>query len=251
MPEIATDWPPSSSNRLYPKPRLQESQRLVLIPFCLARARHASVSPSGVSPKEARATRPAGPRGVPHPRRRLPDLAAWPLGAQTLSDLLDRMPHLLRALAPLFSPPRLYAPSHSLRRKRGRVRVGVARLGIDLPSLRTVANVRQVLSAVLAAATCGDIAPAEAAQYRRAGGRPAARPGAVRGRIATSRRISLLIRCRLHKRSSFTRLMVVYRAQERRRPLTAPLEFGRGRCYMSAMSLHRAWIMRIIGPVLV
>jgi hypothetical protein len=47
------------------------------------------------------------PRGIPNPRRRVPDLAARPLSAQALSDLLDRKPHLLR---PLNGDPAILAP---------------------------------------------------------------------------------------------------------------------------------------------
>jgi hypothetical protein len=78
------------------------------------------------------------------------DLAARPLRAGALSDLLDRRPHLLRPLAAqLLPPPLLFADS--------------ARLRIDLSS-RTVEDIRQVLSAVLAAVARGEIAPAEAAR---------------------------------------------------------------------------------------
>jgi hypothetical protein len=79
------------------------------------------------------------------------DLAARPLRAGALSDLLDRRPHLLRPLAAqLLPPPLLFADS--------------ARLRIDLSSSRTVEDIRQVLSAVLAAVARGEIAPAAAAR---------------------------------------------------------------------------------------
>jgi hypothetical protein len=66
----------------------------------------------------------------------VPDLAARPLSAQALSDLLDRKPHLLRPLAAqLLPPPPLAAVDPA------------ARLGIDLSSLRTSEDLRQVLSA--------------------------------------------------------------------------------------------------------
>jgi hypothetical protein len=48
----------------------------------------------------SRARDPRGrPKGIPNPRRRVPDLLARPLGPKALSDLLDRKPHLLPALA--------------------------------------------------------------------------------------------------------------------------------------------------------
>jgi hypothetical protein len=81
----------------------------------------------------------------------VPDLAARQLGAPALSDLLDRKPHLLRPLAAQLLPPPLTAVDPA------------ARLGIDLSSLRTVEDLRQVLATVLAAVARGDITPAEAA----------------------------------------------------------------------------------------
>jgi hypothetical protein len=80
------------------------------------------------------------------------DLAARPLRAGALSDLIDRRPHLLRPLAAqLLPPPLLFADS-------------ARHLRIDLSSSRTVEDIRQVLSAVLAAVARGEIAPAEAAR---------------------------------------------------------------------------------------
>jgi hypothetical protein len=91
------------------------------------------------------------PCGIRNPKPRVPDLAARPLGAQELSELLDRKPHLLRPLAEQLLPPPLAAVDPA------------ARLGIDLSSLRTVEDVRQVLSAVLMAIAQGEITPAEGA----------------------------------------------------------------------------------------
>jgi hypothetical protein len=92
------------------------------------------------------------PRGIPNPKRRMLDLAARPLRAGALSDLIDRRPHLLRPLAAQLSPPPLlFADS-------------ARHLRIDLSSSRTVEDIRQVLSAVLAAVARGEIAPAEAAR---------------------------------------------------------------------------------------
>jgi hypothetical protein len=49
---------------------------------------------------------PSGrPRGIRNPKRRVPDLAARPLSERALADLLDRKPHLLRALADQLLPP--------------------------------------------------------------------------------------------------------------------------------------------------
>jgi len=110
---------------------------LVLIPFCLAR--------------EARGRFAKGNSGNPNPKRRVPDLAARPLSAQALSDLIDRKPQLLRPLAEQLLPPPLTTIDPA------------ARLRIDLSSLRTFEDLRQVLATVLAGVARGDIAPAEAA----------------------------------------------------------------------------------------
>jgi hypothetical protein len=110
------------------------------------------------------------PRGIPNPRRRVPDLAARPLSAQALSDLLDRKPHLLRPLAAQLLPPPLAAIDPA------------KRLGIDLTSLRTVEDFRQMLSTVLAAVSRGEIAPAVAVRIARRG----------RGRLRAVRRLARL-----------------------------------------------------------
>jgi hypothetical protein len=65
-----------------------------------------------------------------------------------LSDLIDRRPHLLRSLAAQLLPPRLpstYPGKH---------------LAIDLSSLRTAEDVRQMLAVVLAA-VAREFAPAD------------------------------------------------------------------------------------------
>jgi hypothetical protein len=93
---------------------------LDLIPFCLSRAARWRFA-------EGSSGNPRGrPPGIPNPSRMVPDLAARPLSAQALLDLLDRKPQLLRPLAEQLLPPPL-------------VRIDpAARLGIDLSSLRTV-----------------------------------------------------------------------------------------------------------------
>jgi Family of unknown function (DUF5681) len=110
------------------------------------------------------------PRGVPNPRRRVPDLLARPLSPQALSALLDRKPHLLRPLAAQLLPPPLASIDPA------------ERLGIDLSSLRTVEDFRQLLSTALAAVARGEIAPAEGASIARR----------VRARLRAVRRLARL-----------------------------------------------------------
>ena len=119
------------------------------------------------------------PRGIPNPRRRVPDLVARPLSAQALSNLLERKPHLLRPLAEQLLPPPLGAMDPA------------DRLGVDLAALCTAEDCRQVLSTVLAAIARGEIAPAEGARIARR----------VRSRLAAIRLLLGLGRRRASKTS--------------------------------------------------
>jgi hypothetical protein len=64
----------------------------------------------------------------------VPDLVARPLRAEALPDLIDRRAHLLRPLAAQLLPRPFPSTDPA------------NRLGIDLSSLRTVGDVRQVLA---------------------------------------------------------------------------------------------------------
>ena len=146
MPEISADPPAPSCYRLFREPGIEESQPLDPDPF-LPRARDAG----GRFAKGSSGNPRGRPPGIRNPRRRLPDLVARPLSAQALSDLLDRKPHLLRPLAgQLLPPPASFDPAEHL--------------GIDLNSVRTARDCRQVLATVLAAVGRGEIAPAEGAR---------------------------------------------------------------------------------------
>jgi hypothetical protein len=91
----------------------------------------------------------------PNPKRRVPDLAARPLSAAALSSLIERRPHLLRPLAAQLLPPPLAPTDPGMH------------LAIDLSRLRTAEDVRQMLAAVLAAVTRGEVAPAEGTRIAR------------------------------------------------------------------------------------
>jgi hypothetical protein len=118
---------------------------------------------------------PSGrPRGIPNPRRLLPDLAARPISAAALAALLDRKPHLLQPLAAQLLPP-LAALDPA------------KRVGIDLSSLRTAADVRRGLATVLAATGRGRLAPGEATQIAR---RVRARLRAIRRVARVQRRLA-------------------------------------------------------------
>ena len=166
MPEIIADPPSIACYHLFPGPQVQESQQLdpdLLRPRARdARGRFA----------KGNSGNPRGrPPGIRNPRRRVPDLAARPLSAQALSDLLDRKPHLLRPLAKqLLPPPASIDPAK--------------RLGIDLESVHTPEDCRQVLATVLAGIVQGEIAPAEGARIARR----------VRTRLRAIRRLARLAR---------------------------------------------------------
>jgi hypothetical protein len=162
MSEITAD-PPCS--HLFSRRGILGSQQLSPDPF-LHRARDARGRFA-----EGSSGNPRGrPRGIPNPKRRVPDLVARPLRPQALSALLDRKPHLLRALtAQLLPPPLAFIDP-------------AERLGIDLSSMRTAEDFRQVLSTVLAAVARGDIAPAEAVHIARR----------VRARLRAARRLARL-----------------------------------------------------------
>jgi hypothetical protein len=167
MPDVICDPPDQPCYSLFPRPRIQEYQKLIPDPFS-SRARDARGRFT-----EGSSGNPRGrPRGIPNPRRRVPNLVARPLSAQALSDFLDRKPHLLRALAAQLLPPPLPAidPADCL--------------GVDLSSLRTNEDFRQALGAILTAVSHGEIAPAEAAGIARR----------VRSRMRALRRLARLAR---------------------------------------------------------
>src|SRR5260370_26181158 len=128
MPEIVADPLLPSCYHLFPRPGIQEFQQLGPDPL-LPRAR----DERGRFAKGSSGNPRGRPRGIPNPKRRVPDLAARPLSAQALSELIDRKPHLLRPLTAQLLPPPL-APVDP-----------AERLGSDLSSLRTLDEFRPVL----------------------------------------------------------------------------------------------------------
>ena len=139
--------PALSCSLLLSKGGIQESQRLGTDPS-VPRARGRFAKGSSGNPL-------GRPRGIPNPKRRIPDLVARPLSERALADLLDRKPHLLRVLADQILPP-------------PRVAIDPAkRLGIDLSSMRTAEDVRWVMPTVLAAIARGEISSAEGADIAR------------------------------------------------------------------------------------
>ena len=149
MPDIFADLPDPTCSHLNPESGIQLSQPLGIDPSsprAHARTRGFAKGSSG---------NPHGrPRGIRNPRRRVPDLMARPLSAQALYDLLYRRPHLLRPLAVQLLPP--LAPIDP-----------AERLGIDLSSIHTGEDLRQLLPKVLAAIAHGEITPAEGARLAR------------------------------------------------------------------------------------
>jgi hypothetical protein len=172
MPEIVADPLLPSCYHLFPRPGIEEFQQLGPDPY-LPRAREAR----GRFAKGSSGNPRGRPRGIPNPRRRVPDLVARPLSAQALSDLIGRKPHLLRPLAAQLLPPPLASSDPA------------ERLGIDLSSVRTVEDFRQVLRSVLAAVSRGEIAPAGAARIARR----------VRARLRAVRRLARFERRLVHE----------------------------------------------------
>jgi hypothetical protein len=111
-------------------------------------------------------------RGIPDPKRRVVDLQAWRANPQAVSALARRKPWLLRSLLAQMLPP--------LRRALD----PAEQLGISVASLRTAAEMQQALTAVLAAVSRGEIAPAEAGRIARR----------VRTRLRALRRLARLQR---------------------------------------------------------
>ena len=99
----------------------------------------------------------------------MPDPLARPRTARAPAKLIDRKPHLLMPLAAQFLPPPATIDP-------------AARLGIELSSLRTVEDLCQALSTVLAALSRSEIGPAEAARIARQG----------RARLRSVRRLARL-----------------------------------------------------------
>jgi hypothetical protein len=169
MSEIVADPPDPSCYFLFSGSGIEEFQSADPDLF-LPRARDAR----GRFAKGSSGNPGGRPRGIPNPKRRVPDLAARPLSTEALSDLIDRRPHLLRPLAAQLLPPPLPSTDPG------------KHLAIDLSSLCTAEDVRQMLAAVLAAVARGEIAPAEAARIARR----------VRARLRAARRLARVERVR-------------------------------------------------------
>jgi hypothetical protein len=150
MPEIVAESPAPSCCLLLSESEIEESQRLGPDPF-LPRARETRGRFANGSSGNPRGR----PRGIRNPRRPIPDLVARPLSAPALSRLLDRKPHLLRPLAAQLLPPPLAAVDPA------------GRLGIDVSSLRSAEDCREVTATVRTAIARGQIAPCEGARIAR------------------------------------------------------------------------------------
>jgi hypothetical protein len=150
MSEIIADPPAPSCSLLLSKSEIQVPQSLGpdLTPPRARDARGRFARGSSGNPR-------GRPPGIRNPKRRIPDLAARPLSARALADLLDRKPHLLLPLAAQLLPPPRAAIDPA------------KRLGIDLSSMRTAEDCKWVMPTVLAAIARGEISPAEGADIAR------------------------------------------------------------------------------------
>jgi len=159
------------------------------------------------------------PPGIRNPKRRVPDLVARPLSPQALLDLLERKPELLRPLAAQVLPPPRAATDPA------------ERLGIDLSSLRTVEDFRQVLATVMTAVARGQIAPAEAARVAR---RVRAQSRALRRCARLTHRLARQARPAASPRSCPRRGPAKDRCQRSRPPVPRRSDGSRKNCSASA-----------------
>jgi hypothetical protein len=150
MTEAIAEPPDRARHPLFSESGIGENQKLGPDPF-LDRAR----DPRGRFARGSSGNPHGRPRGIPNPKRRVPDLAARPLSPPALSRLIDRKPHLLRPLAAQLLPPPL-APVDPAQR-----------FAIDLSSLETVEDLSRLLSRVLTALSRGEIGPPEGARIAR------------------------------------------------------------------------------------
>jgi hypothetical protein len=150
MPDIIADPPDPSCYSPVPGTRIEESQSLDpdLFPSRARDVRGRFATGHSGNPR-------GRPRGIPNPRRRIPDLRARPLSPDALSALIDRKPWLLRPLAVQVLPPPLSAVEPA------------ERLGINLASVKTADDLLRVLRTVWAAISRGEIGAAEAARVAR------------------------------------------------------------------------------------
>lgn len=232
MPDIVADSSGQSSPLLLSKTGNQESQSLGPDPFS-PRAREAR----GRFAKGSSGNPSGRPRGIRNPRRRVPDLIARPLCTPALSKLLDRKPHLLRPLAVQLLPPPLKPIDPA------------ERLGIDLASLHTAEDLRQLLPKVLAAIAGGEITPAEGLRLAR---RARTRWRAIRRLARFERRLARRTAAvphaarpatqRRHQHRHCAEINAVARSS-RRRPSARPYEPRQHR-YRSMLQISKAICFR-------
>jgi hypothetical protein len=150
VPEI-TDPPAVRCSSLHSERGIEESQTLAPDLFS-----------SGAPAREGNGRfakghsgNPAGrPRGIPNPKRRVPDLRALPRDPEALSDFLRRKPWLRRPLlAQLLPPARATDPAE--------------RLGISVEKLRTAADFQRAMQTVCSAVAAGEVGPREAGRLAR------------------------------------------------------------------------------------
>lgn len=153
MSEIAADPPAPSCFHLHSGSGIEESQQLGpdrFSPRADVRARTRARDERGRFAKGHSGNPRGRPPGIPNPRRHTVSISAFRKNPEAAFALFDRRPDLLRQLTEPLLPPRARAIDPA------------ERIGLDLSAIHAWGDVADAISMALAAASRGELAPAEA-----------------------------------------------------------------------------------------